>query len=148
MSSRVTCFLSVARVESESPKIVTLFKSLTLVTLSLVLEFDRNRILKFEKTVNRIQIFSNRVWSLKCDSDELCLLLELVALLKRWATEVARVTFSDSDTAPVFKFWNPGPDPAIFLIWESDSCLDCGYNHQSNLNLPMFYIRNDNTDSC
>ena len=51
-------------------------------------------------------------------------------------SEVARVTFSDSDSAPVPKFLNPGP--AIFQIWESDSCSDSGYNHQSNLNLPMF----------
>ena len=64
--------------------------------------------------------------------------------------EVAGVTFSDSDSAPVPKFLNPGPDPVatIFLIWESDSCSDYGYNHRSNRNLPMFYLTNDNTDSC
>ena len=28
-----------------------------------------------------------------------------------------------------------------FLIWESDSCLDSGYNHQSNLNLPMLLFK-------
>jgi len=41
---------------------------------------------------------------------------------------VAGVTFSDSNSAPVPKFLNPGPDqgPAIFLIWESDSCSDSG----------------------
>jgi len=33
--------------------------------------------------------------------------------------EVAGVTFSDSDFAPVLKFLNP--DPEIFQIWESDS---------------------------
>jgi len=46
--------------------------------------------------------------------------------------------FSDSHSAPVSKFLNPVPAPAIFQIWESDSCSDSGYTHQSNLNLPMF----------
>jgi len=54
--------------------------------------------------------------------------------------EVAGVTFSDSDSAPVPKFLNldPVPGPAILQIWESDSCSDSGYNHRSNRNLPMF----------
>jgi len=60
--------------------------------------------------------------------------------------EVAGVTFSDSDSAPFPKFWNP--DPAIFQIWQSHSCSDSGYNHQTNLNLPIFYLRNAHTDSC
>ena len=34
-----------------------------------------------------------------------------------------------------------------FLIWESDSCSDSGYNHRSKRNLPRFYLRNDHTDS-
>jgi len=53
---------------------------------------------------------------------------------------VAGVTFSDSDSAPVPKFLNPGPDsgPAILQIWESDSCSDSGYNHPANFNLAMF----------
>jgi len=60
-----------------------------------------------------------------------------------WTAEVAGVSFSDSESAPVPKFWNPGQDPrpAIFQIWESDSCSDSGYNHQSNLNLPMFLLK-------
>ena len=49
---------------------------------------------------------------------------------------MVRVTFSDSDFAPVPKFLNPGP--AILQIWESDSCSDSGYNHRSNRSLPMF----------
>jgi len=55
-------------------------------------------------------------------------------------SEVAVVTFTDSDSAPVQKFLNPVPDPvpAILQIWESDSCSDSGYNHRSNRNLPMF----------
>ena len=53
-----------------------------------------------------------------------------------WQPEVTGVTFSDSDSAPVPKFFNPGP--AIFQIWESDSCSDCGYRHRSNRNLPRF----------
>jgi len=52
--------------------------------------------------------------------------------------EVAGVTFSDSNSVPVSKFWNPGP--VMFQIWEFDSCSDSGYNHQSNLNLPMFSL--------
>jgi len=49
--------------------------------------------------------------------------------------------FSDSDSAPVPKFLNPGPDPGSesFQIWETDSCSDSGYNHWSNRNLPMFF---------
>ena len=47
------------------------------------------------------------------------------------------------------KFFEPGPDPgsAIFQIWESDSCSNSNYNHRSNCNLPLFYLRNDHTDS-
>ena len=58
-------------------------------------------------------------------------------------TQVAGVTFSDSDSAPVTKFFNPGPHPgpAIFEIWESDSCSDSGYNHRFNRNLPMFLLK-------
>ena len=54
--------------------------------------------------------------------------------------EVAGVTFSDSDSAPVPKFLNPNPDPgpASLQIQESDSCLDSGYNHRSKRHLPMF----------
>jgi len=59
---------------------------------------------------------------------------------------VAGVTFSDSDSAPVSKFLNPGL--AIFQIWESDSCSDCGCNHRFNRNLPMFDLKNDHTHSC
>ena len=54
------------------------------------------------------------------------------------APEVARVTFSDSVSAPVSNCLNPGPDPTILQIWESDSCSDSCYNHRSNRNLPMF----------
>ena len=44
------------------------------------------------------------------------------------APEVAAVIFSDSDSAPVPKFLNPGPDPdpAILQVWESDSYSDSG----------------------
>ena len=65
-----------------------------------------------------------------------------------YSPEVAGVNFSDSDSTPIPKCLNPGPDPAVFLIWESDSCSDSGYNHQSNRHLPMFYLKNDYTDSC
>jgi len=51
-------------------------------------------------------------------------------------TEVAGVTFSDSDSVPVPKFLNQGTSK--FQIWESDCCSDSGYNHRSNHNLPMF----------
>ena len=37
------------------------------------------------------------------------------------------------------KFLNPGA--AIFQTWESDSCSDSGYNHRSNRNLPMFFLK-------
>ena len=62
----------------------------------------------------------------------------------RWSiAEVVGVTFSDSDSAPVPKFWNPGPDPdpEILQIWESGSCSDSGYNHWSNRNVPMFLLK-------
>ena len=41
------------------------------------------------------------------------------------------------------KILNPGQDqgPAIFQIWESDSCSDSSYNHQSNVNLSMFLLK-------
>ena len=52
--------------------------------------------------------------------------------------DVAGVTFSDSDSAPVSKFLNPSPGPAFLQIWDSYSCSDSGYNHRSNRNLPMF----------
>ena len=60
--------------------------------------------------------------------------------------EVAGVTFLDSNSAPFSKFLNLGP--AIFQIWDSDSCSYSGYNHRSNRNLPMFLLRKDHTDSC
>jgi len=49
--------------------------------------------------------------------------------------EVAGVTYSDS--APVPKFLNPGPE--IFQISKSDSCSDSSC-HRSNRNLPMFLL--------
>jgi len=55
--------------------------------------------------------------------------------------EVAGVIYSDSYSAPVPKFLNPVPGTEIFHIWESDSCSDSGYNHQSNLNWPMFLLK-------
>ena len=55
--------------------------------------------------------------------------------------EVARITFLDSDSAPVPKLLNPDLGPAIFQIWESDSCSDSGYSHRSNFNLPMFLLK-------
>ena len=58
-----------------------------------------------------------------------------------FVTEVAGVTFSDSDSAPVPTFQNPDPCPAIFQVWEFDSCSDSGYNHRSNRNLPMFLLK-------
>jgi len=59
--------------------------------------------------------------------------------------EVAGFTFSDSNSAPVPKFLNPGPE--IFQICESGSCSDSGY-HQFNRNLSIFFLRNDHADSC
>ena len=53
--------------------------------------------------------------------------------------EVAGVTFSESDFAPVKKFLNPGP--GIFQIWESDPCSDSGYNHRPNRKFPMFLLK-------
>ena len=53
--------------------------------------------------------------------------------------EVAGVTFSHSDSDPVPKFLNPGP--AIFQIWESDSCSDSSYYHRSNHILPVFLLK-------
>ena len=54
--------------------------------------------------------------------------------------EVAGVTFSDSDSAPVQKVLNPDPDPGLAFLqfWESDSCSDSGYIQPSNHSLPMF----------
>ena len=54
------------------------------------------------------------------------------------ASEVAGATFSDSDSSPVPKYFNPSPK--IFLISESDSCSDSGYR-RSKRNLPMFLLK-------
>jgi len=51
------------------------------------------------------------------------------------SAEVAGVTFSDSDSAPVPKFL------AILQIWESDSRSDYDCNQQSNRNSPMFLLK-------
>jgi len=59
----------------------------------------------------------------------------------RCVAEVAGVTFSDSDSAPVPKFFNPNPGPEIFQMWESDSCSGSCYNHRSNRNLPRFLLK-------
>jgi len=56
-------------------------------------------------------------------------------------TEVAGVTFSDSDSALVPKFFSFDPGPPIFQILESDSYSDFNYNHRSNRNLPMFLLK-------
>ena len=59
-----------------------------------------------------------------------------------WApplAEVAGVIFSYSDSAPVPKFLNPGPE--IFQICESDSCSNSSCNHRSNRILPMFLLK-------
>jgi len=52
--------------------------------------------------------------------------------------EVAGVTFSDSNSAAVPKFLNPGQE--IFQLSEFDSCSNSGYNHRSNRNFPMFSL--------
>jgi len=61
-------------------------------------------------------------------------------------SEVAGVTFSDSESAPVPKFLNPGP--VILQIWESDSCSDSATIIYPTVIYPCFYLRNDRTDSC
>ena len=69
-----------------------------------------------------------------------CFLSKNMGNLQRYMTrplEVAGVTFSDSDSAPVPKFLNPDPGPAIFQILKSDS--RC--NHRSSRNLPMFFLK-------
>jgi len=60
--------------------------------------------------------------------------------------EVAGVTFLESDSAPVSKFWNPCP--AIFQIWESDSCQTPVAIINPTLIHPCFSSRNNPTDSC
>ena len=55
-----------------------------------------------------------------------------------YGAEVAGVTFSDSDSAPVPKCLNS--DQAIFHILESDYCSDSSYNRRFNRNLPMFLL--------
>ena len=54
--------------------------------------------------------------------------------------EVAGVTFSDSDCAPVPKSLDPDPRSEIFQIWESGSCSESGYL-RSNQNLPMCLLK-------
>ena len=65
--------------------------------------------------------------------------------------EVAVVTFSDSDSASVEKFLNPGPKN--FQTFKSDSCSDTDC-HRCNCSSarPMFYFKNAiyeyHPDSC
>jgi len=54
------------------------------------------------------------------------------------AAEVAGVTFSDYNSAPVPKFLNR--DPEVFRMWESDSCSNSS-NHRGNRNSDMFVIK-------
>ena len=63
------------------------------------------------------------------------------------STRGGGVTFLDSDSAPVLKFFNPDTGPEISRIWESDSCSDSGCC-RSKRNLPCFYSRSDYADSC
>jgi len=56
------------------------------------------------------------------------------------ASEVAGVTFSDSDAAPVPKYLNPVLGPACFQIWESESCSDSCCHHRSNRNSHMLLL--------
>ena len=46
------------------------------------------------------------------------------------------------------KFLNPSPGPAIFLLWQSDSCQTPATIINPTLIDPCFYLRNDHTDSC
>jgi len=62
-------------------------------------------------------------------------------------SEMAGDSFSDSHSATVPKFLNPDPDPEIFQIWEFDSCSDSATIDPTG-NLPLFYLRNDQADSC
>jgi len=67
------------------------------------------------------------------------------------AVEVAGVTFSDSDSTPVSKFLNPGPDPcpAIFFKFENPTPVQTPATViDPSVIYPCFYLRNDHTDSC
>jgi len=65
------------------------------------------------------------------------------------STEIAGVTFSDSNTALVPKFLNPGPHPGrIFLIFENPTPVQTSATMiDPTLIYPCFYLRNDPTDS-
>jgi len=71
------------------------------------------------------------------------------SLMHTSASEVARVTFSDSNSASLPKVLNPGPDPApaIFQIWESDTCSTPAIIIDPTEIYPCFYLRNDHADS-
>jgi len=56
------------------------------------------------------------------------------------SVQVARVTFSDSDSASVPKFLNPYPAQKFFWIWESDSFSNSA-NHQCNRNSAAFVLK-------
>jgi len=61
-------------------------------------------------------------------------------------TEVAGVTFSDSDSAPVPKFLNPGP--AFFKFENPTPVKTLATIINAILIYPCFYLRNGHTDSC
>jgi len=67
-----------------------------------------------------------------------------------YLTEMAGVTFSDSDPAPFPKFFNPGPDPVRqYFKFENPTRVQTPTTIVNpTLIQPYFYLRNDHTDSC
>jgi len=83
---------------------------------------------------------SHRPWASNLNSQlrvKPCRDTPTVSFSQTFTPEMTGVSFPDSTSAPVPKFLNSDQGPVIFLIWESDSCSDSGYNHRSNRNSPM-----------
>ena len=62
-------------------------------------------------------------------------------------SEVAGVTFSDSDSTPVPKFLKPDPALALIQILECDSCSESGCNLRSNSDFPILLLKEMTTQT-
>ena len=57
-------------------------------------------------------------------------------VIQRWPESLF-----ETPTPLLSKFLSPDSDPAIFQIWESNSCSDSGFHHRPNRKLPMFLLK-------
>jgi len=91
----------------------------------------------FERLTNRDALFGDHLRALELCADNGGI---------TFAAEVAGVTFSDSNSAPVPKFLNTDPDPEIFLKFENPTPVQTPATVDPTGNLSVFtYERNTQT---